>query len=84
MKLPYLIAIAGWYLMIPHYPHLHEPINQQHYFDSYDTAEQCKKDKEYYYYYAGNLDLPKDEVGTEQAEWLYSSCIASDDPRLVK
>jgi hypothetical protein len=83
-----VLAVAGWYLMVPpldmatHKLNPDEPLAAWHNFGSYDHASACSSDREKQLnFWLSKGSLSEGERLTVEGLQSYQ-CIATDDPRL--
>jgi hypothetical protein len=74
-----VLALVGWYLMVPIKNHLDAPMRYWSLFENYRSAKECSEAQ------AGLLKEsknPDSKIHRFTDEVALSECITSDDPRL--
>ena len=87
LRLATALALAGWYLMIPpgEVPNVDAPLSQWLQVGSYDTARECKAERDAWTAKVSSLDKhakPNAQWSAIKTRSFNQLCIASDDPRL--
>jgi hypothetical protein len=82
------LAIVGWYLMTPvRFPNPTVnpclPLSQWTIFESFDTAAKCERKLRRLTLEELDSDVKSKTKKADDA-YVFSHCIASDDPRLAK
>src|SRR5262249_39073725 len=76
------ISGQGWYLLVPYYSGA-EPLGDWVHVSAYDTAKECEQSR--LNWVKNNSDHFNDNEATSgKMIAVWSRCVASDDPRLVK
>ena len=86
MKLSHaaVLALVGWYLMVPIPGIDNQPISTWSHIQSYDTAKECEDGMTEWFerHQRDGFALKGFEPNQVKNAFLQAECIATDDPRL--